>query len=321
MKRTKHGKEIKPVAINIVNEMGVGDAMHISPTIRKLYESYGEKVTIFGYEKYKEFFQNNPYIEKYYVDGKYNNRIKEDYEIFNVFDTNWNSYYYYDLRQLAARGIDFSLKESEMDIDYIPNEFQHIELPENYVCLNPYISGIDRTWKKEQWQDLIDKLNNDGVSVVTIGKGKPDENYYKLNIKKGLDLAGKDCQDNLSQTWHIINKSDYFVSFDCGIYILASTTDTHIVLIGWYGDPYYHAPIRNGIRYHNFSHVRGGCDVYCLTDPKFDIEEHGTIRTRHEVWKCLLNRNFVCKPTSDMVYKKIKSLREKNNSGLGFKQF
>jgi ADP-heptose:LPS heptosyltransferase len=295
--------------------------MFISPTIRKLYESYGEKITVFGYEIYKEFFKNNPYIEKYFVHGEYEEKLKDEYELFNVFDTNWNSYYYYDLRQLAARGIDFSLKESEMTIDYVPDEFQHIDLPENYICLNPYISGIDRTWMKEQWQDLVDKLNNDGINVVTIGKGIPDENYYKLNIKKGLDIAGKECQGNLSQTWHIINKSNYFVSFDCGMYILASTTDSHIVLLGWYGDPYYHAPIRNGIRYHNFSHVRGNCDVYCLTDPKFDIEVHGSIRNRHQVQICMLDRDFICKPSPDAVYRKIKSIESSKNSGFGVKQF
>jgi ADP-heptose:LPS heptosyltransferase len=46
---------------------------------------------------------------------------------------------------------------------YQPNEFEHIELPEKYVCISTEIRRIDRTWTKEKWQNLVDKLNDKGI--------------------------------------------------------------------------------------------------------------------------------------------------------------
>jgi len=300
----------KPVAVYVWHELGMGDQIAITPLIRKLYNIYGEKITLFTptpyFEFIKEFFKNNPYIEKHIKVGDENS---ENYEKFIVFHNNWNDYYYSDLRQLAANGAGFTLKEEEMDLDYFPDSYINIdELPEKFVCINPYISGIDRTWEREKWQELVDRLNGDGIFVVSIGKGIENVNYYNLDIKLGIDLCNKECQNNLSQTWHIINKSEFFVSFDSGIFIFAGTTDTHIIQIGWYGDPYYHMPMRKGIRGYKYDHIRGECDVYCLTDPKFDLYLLGTIMAKHKVQTCVLDKNWICKPSPEKVYLKIKEL-------------
>ena len=304
----KKQSEIK-VGIFVVNTIGFGDSISISPLLRKMYYIFGGKITLFGHSHYSEFFRNNPYVEHFYIQGTYNPDEFKDYKIYNIFD-NWNSYYYYDFRQLCASSLNLFLKEDEMEYDYFPEKFVEIsDLPKKYVVVNPYTSGPDRNWDKNQWQELIEKLNDDGIYVVTIGKGDKEKNgpYHNLKIRLGVNLCGDKRQNNLSQTWHIIEKSDMFISFDCGIYIFAGTTSTKIVQLGWYADHYLHAPIRNGKRFENYSCVRGDCDVYCLTDPRFDVLAHGNIETRHEVWTCPLNKNFVCKPQVENVYLEIKN--------------
>lgn len=292
------------IGINVVNQIGLGDFIAITPLLRKLYYIFNEKITIFCHSNYREFLNNNPYVENFYIHGEYNLDDFKNYDIYNIFD-NWNSYYYYDFRQLCANSIGIYLKDTEMGYDYYPDEYNLIdELPEKYICLNPYTTGPDRNWEIEKWQELVDKLNEQNISVVTIGKGKNGP-FHHLNIKLGIDLCGDERQNNLSQTWHIINKSSAFISYDCGMYIFAGTTNTQIIQLGWYGDHYLHAPVRNGKRFEKYSCVRGNCDVFCLTDPKYDFIEHGNIKTRHAVWTCVLNKNFSCKPNVEEVYSEI----------------
>ena len=95
------------------------------------------------------------------------------------------------------------------------------------------------------------------------------------------------------------------MTFDSGIYIFAGTTDANILMLGWYGDPYYHQAVRRESKDYKFYTVRGDCDIYCLTDPRIDIDEHGTVTRRHAVWHCRLKKNFQCIPTVEQTYNKI----------------
>lgn len=310
--KNNFGNNIKPIALKIVHSyLGVGDIIAVSPLIRKLYKIYNQKITFICDKKVYEFYKNNIYINSIINYDDVDDNFINNYHIFDVFDNSPNHIYYSDLKLLASSNLGITLKESEMEYDYIPDKYIDIpELPKKYICINPYITGIDRSWEKKQWQKLVDLLNNIGIYVVSIGK-RNDENggpYHNLNIRLGVDLAGKECQNNLSQTWYIINKSDMFIGFDTGMYIFAGTTDTNILMLGWYGDPYYHQAVRNGDRNYKFHTVRGDCDVYCLTDPKFDVDIHGNIILRHPVQECMLNKNFICKPTPESTYIKIKDI-------------
>lgn len=307
--KNPYGGPIRIPAIYIENELGLGDIMAITPIMRKLHNIYEQRVTLivppFTKGHFYEFMFNNPDMNTVIKHDEFSDPDKR-YDTFHIFTHNWNSYYYSDLRQLCAHSCGMTLKENEMDIIYVPFQYEEIEnLPEHYVVINPAIRPIDRNWEKEQWQELADKLNSLGIYVVSIGRdlGEEVKTYYNLDIKLGLDLCGKECQNSISQTWHIINKSDAFIGFDTGIYILAGSTDTHIILLGWYGDPFYHQPYRNGNRNYKFSHIRGNCDIFCLTDPKYDIAEHGTATMRHPVLKCVLNLHHRCKPTPQMIFK------------------
>jgi ADP-heptose:LPS heptosyltransferase len=312
---------MKP-AIYVWNNMGLGDNMFISPFLKKLSNIYNQKITFFipnwKVEPIKEFYKNNPHVEEFIIVGDTHGEdswdaLLEKYEKFFVFNNTVNEFYYSDLRQLAASSAGITLKEEELSLVYYPDEYINIEgLPEKFVCINPYLSFIDRDWPKERWQHLVNKLNEDGIYVVAIGKGKEDIDYFNLDIKLGVNLCNKECQNNLSQTWHIINKSDFFISFDCGIFTLAGSTNTHIIQLGWCGNPYNHMPIRNGVRGYKYDNVRGDCKIYCLTDPEIDYQMFGTIKKKLGVDNCFLNLDWKCKPEAEQVYLKIKELYEKN---------
>lgn len=302
--RNKIGGLIKPVLLNIHNRVGLGDAIAITPTIRKLSKIYNQKISIRGYKEYFEFYKNNPYVNWYYDNN--DQPMPDDsenlscYEIFHImYGSNPTRVYYTEFKRLVAFEVGIGIKEDELFYDYIPEDFDKIDLPEKYVCINPAIRGIDRNFKnkKEDWQKLVYMLNDLGYYVVSIGK----ESYYKLDIKLGIDLTGKDCQKNLSQTWHIINNSIGFISFDCGVYIFAGSTNTHLFEIGWMGDPYYHQAVRNGSRYYRYTYIKGECDTLCLFDYSFDVDEHSTVTNRRPTQVCLLNKEFVCIPTPDKV--------------------
>ena len=290
--------------------MGVGDFMWTSPFIRKLFNIYNRKVDIYGYPNYEEFIQNNPYVNNFYDKTKYSKEdINNKNENFDVFTDFGVSYFYSDLRQLACKSAGMNLKEEELEIDYVPDEYIEIEgLPEKYVVINPRIIKPERTFKNgEDWQKLVDKINDLGIAVVAIGVG-PSEHYNKLNIKNGLNMIYDDRQNSLSQTWHIINKSECFITFDTGIYVFAGTTDTNILLNGWTCDPWFHQPVRKGSRDYKFHTIRGNCPIYCTTDPKINVDTYGTIMKMHKSNKCVLNKGYECVPTVEMNIDKLKEI-------------
>ena len=294
--KTIYDDKIKPIAIHVIKRLGLGDFMWATPLIRKLYTVYNQKITIIGYSEYKEFCKNNPYINEF-IDK--NDIINFDnYEVFDIFSEIGAPYWQSNMSQLAAKNVGITLKDFELELDYFPDEYVNIfDLPNNYVCINPRIISTDRTWEKEQWQFLIDELNLNNISVVAIGK---DDSYKDLVINNGINLVNDERQNNLSQTWHILEKSDIFVSFDTGIYILAGTTNTHIIQLGWTHDPYWHKPVSN-----KYSHIRGKCDIYCGSDLNIHIDRIGTISLLPNLGGCIKNINYSCKPKAEQVIEEI----------------
>jgi hypothetical protein len=310
--RTKSGIIIKPVILNIENKIGLGDQMHLSPSIRKLYNIYGRKIIIsskkenyewgnYLYSSYKEFLKNNRYVNYFIFTEDIDDR--EKYDIFDAYNTG-DDYVWIDQRKLVSVPFNFILKDDELFLDYIPDKYIPIEnLPFEYVCINPYITGIERMWEKEKWQELVNLLNDKGIPVVSIGKF----NYFNLDIKIGLDLAGKDL--DMSQTWHLINMSKLFVTFDCGMYILSHTTNTHVLQIGWYADNKLHGPLNKNVKY---SYITGECDIACSTNIDQVLEYYGTIKNNIQQPSCILNKNYSCKPTSKKVFDEIEKILLKN---------
>lgn len=319
--KNKYGASIKPQGVYINNIGGLGDQFSAEPLIRKLSNIFEQNIAVFT--KFPQLFINNPYISQIFEVNEYPKKYENEYEIHNIFDFYSHSNGYqqkwasFDWKQKAANELGFMLTPNEMELKFYPNEFENIEkLPDDYVLINPSITGADRNWSKDNWQSLIDLLNHNNINVVSIGKNisynNKNLNYFDLNIKKGLNLSGDIRQDSLSQTWHLINKSKIFVTMDNGLFILAGSTDTHILQLGSPIDPYYHKPYRNGTQDYKYSYVVGGCNLHCFSDLKFSILELGQIK-ESSIKECQINKPYMCHPSPENVANKIFNILKKGN--------
>ena len=54
----------KKVFLNLSECYSIGDTLCSTPTVRKLYESYGRKIYVITH--FSEIFDSNPYVEKTY---------------------------------------------------------------------------------------------------------------------------------------------------------------------------------------------------------------------------------------------------------------
>ena len=52
---------MKKVCLNLSESRALGDTLCSTPTIRKLYSSYNQKISLITH--HKEIFKNNPYVD------------------------------------------------------------------------------------------------------------------------------------------------------------------------------------------------------------------------------------------------------------------
>ena len=205
------------------------------------------------------------------------------------------------------------LTKDEMELDYIPDEFEPIDgLPEKYVLIHPVQNWPSRTWDAVNWMTLTEKLNDKGISVVSIGKDSSETGFFNVSkpifnfkIKNGLNLMNK---TTISQSWHLINKSICFITMDSGLLHLAGTTDCEIIQLGSSINPEFRAPYRNGSQQYKYHYVGGTCPLMCASDMKYGVKEWGDIQGVPPLIKCLENKpTFECHPTVDKVIEKVLS--------------
>jgi len=162
-----------------INSPSLGDTIASTPTIRKLSKIYNKKINVVTYVK--EVFLNNEYVNNIYSFEEldhlnlkiHKNKlfetflgcgVKNQYGVEKKHNT-------IDIRQFHALDLGFMLLSDEMFYDYAPFVFENIEnLPSDYVCLHVSETWESRTYKKENWQNLINKLNENNIPVVLIGK-------------------------------------------------------------------------------------------------------------------------------------------------------
>ena len=299
LKSTIYNNPIKKQCLFIADLGGVFDSFFVEPLIRKISKSFEQKIIVFTY--YPQLFINHPCIDKLIKVDTFHalNEIVKNVpleflneEIYNIryvmrwerdpfgYIPHWAGL---DLRQFAAFQYGITLKPNELNYHFYPDDFIPIDgLPEKYVVINPAKTGSDRTWSMENWQKLIDALNDNNINVVSIGKETPPKNsdkgetgFFEIKIRKGLDLCGDERQSSLSQVWHIINKSDMIISFDNGLFTLGGSTDTFLLQIGGAGDPIFHQPYRNESQYYKYKYVCGDCKLGCFSDPQYTVKFQG----------------------------------------------
>jgi len=309
---------IKDIFLDLSQCKALGDTICATPTLRKLFNSYNQKVVISTH--FPEIFKNNPYVKKIYstnaVDIEY---IKENFIYHNSFNNigfkNSDGVEYkhnnIDIRQFHAIKLGFMLSDYEMDYDYIPDDYEKIDdLPEKYVLIHPVQTWPSRTWSAKKWMTLTEQLNKKGISVVSIGKESSETGFFNVDkpifnfhIDLGLNLMNK---TSLSQAWHLINKSECFITMDSGLLHLAGTTDAEIIMLGSSIKPEFRLPYRNGSQKYKQRHVSGGCKLNCASDMKYGVKEWGSIQGIPPLIGCLENKpTFECHPSIIDVYNQV----------------
>lgn len=302
--------------ILLIGSQSVGDTLCAIPTIKYFHRIYEKNIHVFTYQP--DLFKNFPYITL--VD---NTNTEPDDLLIETFQVNTKFIHNrIDIRQVHALSTGFQLLPEEMEMEFYPNTYIPIEnLPENYVVVHPTKTWPSRSWAKNSWQELINKLNDNDIPVVAIGKDSTEVGYYNINkpvydinIKNGLNLINK---IDIHQSWHVLNKSKITVVMDSGILHLAGTTDTNIIQLGSSINPKFRAPYRKGSQDYKYSYVLGGCSLFCGSDLKYGIKEHGIYSGIPPISFCLENPQttgqdvepdpniYKCQPTVNQVFDEI----------------
>jgi ADP-heptose:LPS heptosyltransferase len=304
---------MKNVCLDVLGCRALGDTLAVTPTLRKLYQSYNKKISIATH--HPELFKNNPYVDNVFTEM--NDFIRNEYETFVSFNVGYhpNGVCYkhnaMDIRQFHAVNLGFMLTKDEMSMDYFPDEMEPIEnLPEKYVLIHPVQNWNSRTWDAKKWQMLTKILNERGIAVISVGKDSSelggsnvDKPVFNFNIDLGLNLMNK---TSLSQTWHLINNSMCFITMDSGLLHLAGTTDIEIIQLGSSINPEFRSPFRNGSQDYKYHYVLGGCGLHCASDMKYGVREWQSIQGIPSLVNCLERKEtFECHPTIFSVYNKV----------------
>ena len=156
----------------------LGDALSSTPVVRKLSKLYNTKLNIIN--DAPEIFRNNPYVDKIINCNDFDiKNISGDYEFFESFVLPGQKNQFgierkfstFDIRQIHAMDLGFSLMPEEMFCDFFPTEYNNpFNLPDNYVVLHTAKNWPNRTWPKENWQQVIDYLAKRKIYTVLIGK-------------------------------------------------------------------------------------------------------------------------------------------------------
>lgn len=305
---------MKSICLNLSECNGLGDLICATPTIRKLSESYEQKITVLS--KMPELFKNLPYVEASYkstsIDWDYFN---EHYVMHNSF-TNVGKknekgiemkHNVMDIRQYHAMQLGFMLGKDELTCDYIPIESPKHSIPQKYILIHPVTTWANRTWAAEKWMELVKKLNDEGIYVISIGKDSSETGFFNVekpvfnfDIPYGMNLMNK---TSISECYHLINNALCFITMDSGLLHLAGTTNTHIIHLGSSLKPEFRAPYRYNKQHVNYEYVRGTCDLQCCSNMKYGVKEWGNIQGVQPLIGCLENKEtFECHPEVDQVY-------------------
>lgn len=304
---------MKDVCIDVLGARALGDTLCVTPTLRKLYHTYNQKISIITH--HPNLFYTNPYVDNIF--SILNDDIKNNYEVFNSFNIGYHpngvcyKHNVMDIRQFHAINLGFMLTKDEMELDYRPNTICMIpNLPEKYVLIHPVQNWESRTWPAKSWQLLTQLLNEKGISVISVGKDSSelggsnvDKPVFNFPIKLGLNLMNK---TSLDETWHLINNSSCFVTMDSGLLHLAGTTDCEILQLGSSINPEFRSPYRHGSQEYKYHYVRGGCGLNCASDMRYGVREWGSIQGIPSLVNCLERKEtFECHPNPLNVYLKI----------------
>lgn len=332
----KNTKLVEKKILVRVDASGMGDVLCSTPTIRKISQTYSQKIDVMS--KRIDVLKKNPYINKLLDYNKNTDGYDEIFDTFNLSvnfnkpNSNNNSsekpmeikMSNFEARQLHALGVGLTLYPEELHYDFIPDEpsVKSQLIDKNTLVLHVTESWPSRTWSPQKWQRLINLIKEKtNFKICLIGRSHSELGYFGLINKNVIDLQNVDYDftirgeninqsDNdrksLSEMWHIINNSYGLISFDSGPIHLAGVTDSWIFQIGASVRYEKTAPYRNQSQNYKFYFVGGECKLMCASDPKYAVKEWGSINSNPYYPNCQEGYSeFKCHPTPNMIVDKI----------------
>ena len=322
---------------------GMGDVLNTLPLLRKFKSmiDYGicDKLDVY-YPSMNELniLKNNPYANMNLMKDYY----PRDEKQFNCITTSTLHYMFRETNQInifnvgAINIVDyytlqcgFQLPPNEKYLEYFPDDstiFNEYEIPDKYVVLCPSYTWQSRSWKRENWEKLVQYCEENNIFVILTGQGVEYEEYgedsswdggktsegvdlwvhnmgFHANIplNYGLDLCNKTTLDDL---WFLLNKAEVVVTCDTGTLHLAGTTDSNILYITSNIQPKHRIPFRNGAQdYKVFEIGNSDCEVFCASNIMYNKKYHGSFISCPRISECLEGFDtFKCKSDPEDVY-------------------
>lgn len=314
---------MKKVVLNLSECHALGDTICATPTIRKLYEAYQQKIIV--QSNFWDVFENNKCVD-YCLGIKsvlpdYGNVILHN-SFKNIGKKNEDGveqkHNRMDIRQFHAVSLGFQLTKDELQCEFTPNKNKlNSSVFENpYVVIHPVSTWASRTWDSEKWMQLTKLLNDSGISVVSIGKDSSETGFFNMQkpcfnftIQNGFNFINA---TDLSDCWHLINNAICFVTMDSGLLHLAGTTDGEILQLGSSILPEFRIPYRFGDQSYKYRYVVGNCRIHCASNMKYGVKEWGDIQGVPPLVGCLEYKSkFECHPTVAQVFATIQEINNK----------
>ena len=304
-----------------INSFAFGDTLCATPTLRKLAEAYAKEIIVCSNEH--NIFKHNPYV-KFHINQKdFKEEYYDQYEVFSTYDCVGKrdkrgiecNYAGFDLRRAHSSDIGLDLSPEEMHCDYYPGLVKFGDVDAQFINENKYIAihvtktWPSRTWPQEKYEKLIEALNKAGYPVALVGADSPPEpglwksdrscyDFEDLNFK-GLSFINR---TSLDEAYYVIKNSEAFITLDTGLLHLAGCTDTHIINIGSSVRPKFRIPYRHGSQKYKVDFVGGDCELFCASEPKYSVIEHGSANSIPPVPFCLEGKpTFECQPSAEKV--------------------
>jgi FkbM family methyltransferase len=297
---------------------GLGDTICATPTIRKVAEAYRTKIDV--YSKHPDVFKNLPYVSRSLSFDEVTDNIKDSYDSYyqtEIALTHFNDqdvkfkHSHMDIRQIHANFIGFTLLKEDSHCDFVADSYEPIEgLPEKYIVIHATKSWASKDWGFEKWNSFCNQLDYPIVMVgkesSEIGSFMVEKPTYDLKPIQGFDLRNK---TNIHQLWHVLNKAQLVITNDSSVMHLSGTTDTEILVLGSSQRPEIRFPYRNGSQEYKIRMVLGSCDLFCASDLRYNVIEHGTLNEVGPVVYCLEDKEtFECHPSVDSVLNKVEEI-------------
>lgn len=300
-------RETRPLCL-VLRCRGLGDILGATPLVRKALYVTGHRPMVITQRP--EVFDRNPYVSAVHALNDLARRgdlraaieeVGQGYAIVSSFQPQKREHAACDIRQFHALELRLQLRPDEMSMDYFPDPNETLPpLPTRYVVVLPSQTWPSRSWSIANWQQLCDRLNREGVPVVSMGRVEEGttigrKGVAQLQLKQGVDLVNR---TTLSQAWHVMDRADAIVSMDSGLLHLAGCTDSHILQLGSSIHPYFRAPYRRGRQDYRYSYLGGPCELWCASDLRYRLARKVT-----DITGCLEDKaTFECHPNVDAVF-------------------